>query len=460
MHRNQAGASTLRARALQDGRIGRSSDASSCRRVPFGVVDHLSAQVGEVQGLVNRLDPGAKVAMGFLVLIVAVVAIGATVFGVWVARSTGEVHSVRSYEKAVQALSGLAEERHLVSSSAPSHHAHVLTPLDSDEDGDDLYGLDSHVHGAPEDISNLRLISRVVGSDVVVSYGTQQQLRAKELSRAPIGSTQLRPGISRQLDGRTRSEHTEDRLALDPKSPVSEDTAGLPRHAHAQFASGAESNTRLTSVVGLLLAVLLFFEGITVAFITQLLAWHIIIGLIIIPPLALKLGSVLWRFTHYYLGDQRYRRAGPPAPLLRALGPPLFILTVILMISGVALWLGGPKDHTMFVIHQVTFFAWIFLIAVHVIGHLGQAVRLGVADSGFTGRVADTVRGGGKRIAVAALSLVLGLGIGFYGKAITNNWGRVPTPVHAHAARSARAGSTNASSATGSTTGSATLPTK
>lgn len=383
--------------------------------------------------------------MGFLLLIVVIVAIGAIALGIWVGRSTGEVSSVRSYEKAVQALSSFSEDRHLISSSTVS--SSTGSSSDADDQGRPLVTpqvdghriesdvVEGHVQYVDDDISNRRLISRVVGSDVVVSYGAQQQLRAMELSRVSNRSLLVDSDVSADIHSRVSSERTRGELDPDVRDPIAHDAGGLPRHAHSRFALGAESNSRLTSVVGLLLVVLLFFEGITVAFITQLLAWHIIIGLIIIPPLTLKLGSVLWRFAHYYLGDQRYRRAGPPPPLLRMLGPPLFVLTVVLMVSGVALWLGGPKDRSMFVIHQVTFFAWIFLIAAHVLGHLGQAVRLGLADSGFSfsGRLADTVRGGGKRIAIATLSLLLGLGFGFYGKAITNNWGRLPTPIHAHA---------------------------
>ena len=67
-----------------------------------------------------------------------------------------------------------------------------------------------------------------------------------------------------------------------------------------------EANARVTGATGLVLIVLLFLEGLTIPFIGRLVSWHILLGLVLVPPLVLKMASVLWRFARYYLHDPRY----------------------------------------------------------------------------------------------------------------------------------------------------------
>jgi len=69
---------------------------------------------------------------------------------------------------------------------------------------------------------------------------------------------------------------------------------------------GVEANARLTATTGLVLVVLFFFEGLTIPVVGTHLNWHIALGLALIPPVLLKIGSTLWRFGHYYLRDRRY----------------------------------------------------------------------------------------------------------------------------------------------------------
>lgn len=187
-----------------------------------------------------------------------------------------------------------------------------------------------------------------------------------------------------------------------------------------------EANARLTGTTGLVLIVLLFAEGATIPFIARLLSWHIVIGLVLVPPLLVKIGSTLWRFGRYYLGDPRFRRAGPPHPFLRVLGPLLMISTVLLMGSGIALWLAGPQSRTLFRIHQLTFVAWFAFVAVHVVSHLLRATRLAAADSRDAGARRPVVRGATKRRTLVMLSVVVGLGVGLAGRTVTTGWSRPP----------------------------------
>ena len=74
-------------------------------------------------------------------------------------------------------------------------------------------------------------------------------------------------------------------------------------------------------MTGIALLVLLAAEGITILRIHRLLPAHFFIGLLLIPPVVLKMTSTGYRFVRYYMGDPDYRRAGPPPPLLRLVAP-------------------------------------------------------------------------------------------------------------------------------------------
>jgi len=214
-----------------------------------------------------------------------------------------------------------------------------------------------------------------------------------------------------------------------------------------------EANARLTGTTGLVLIVLLFAEGLTIPLITRLLSWHIVIGLVLIPPLLVKIGSTLWRFSRYYLGDPRFRRAGPPHPLLRLLGPLLMVSTVILMVSGVALWLAGPQSSTLFRIHQLIFVAWLGFIAVHVLAHLLRATRLAAADSRDVGVRRPVVRGASKRRTLVVLSVVVGLAVGLVGRTVTTGWSHPPALPRSPTAQPAKHPTVSSTSVTGSSPG-------
>ena len=146
------------------------------------------------------------------------------------------------------------------------------------------------------------------------------------------------------------------------------------------LAGGTDGNERLTTLTGLLLIVLLAILGVTIIRIGQLLWLHLFLGLVLLGPVALKLASTGYRFVRYYTGDAAYRRKGPPAPALRALGPVVVLLTLTVFATGVALLLlGRGSRDPLVLIHKVSFFAWLALTALHVLGHLPEILRLGAA---------------------------------------------------------------------------------
>ena len=101
-----------------------------------------------------------------------------------------------------------------------------------------------------------------------------------------------------------------------------------------------DGNDRLTSSAGLVLAVLSAAEIATLLIGLPLtLAWHVAIGLMLLPPIALKLASTGWRFIRYYTGNAAYRGKGAPQLAMRLLAPVLVFFTIAVFGSGVAMGL-------------------------------------------------------------------------------------------------------------------------
>jgi hypothetical protein len=174
---------------------------------------------------------------------------------------------------------------------------------------------------------------------------------------------------------------------------------------------GVEANARLTALSAVVLLVLLALEGLTVLRIGPLLTLHVFVGMLLVPPVLLKMGSTLWRFGRYYLGSPEYRRRGPPAPALRALGPVVVALTVALFASGVALVLGpGSWRSSMLLVHKASFVLWFGAMTIHVLAHLADTARLAPRD--FLARTRRQVGGAGARQWALAGSVVLGAVLG------------------------------------------------
>jgi hypothetical protein len=207
---------------------------------------------------------------------------------------------------------------------------------------------------------------------------------------------------------------TTDRLTVRPPGGL-----GAKRsRAHRRRDPGVESNARLTAATGILLLIMLAAEGFTILAIHPLLSWHIAIGLALIPPVGVKLGSTVWRFSRYYLGDPRYRRAGPPAPLLRLLGPVVVVTTVAVLATGVAAWLAGPGQTTLVGLHKASFVLWFGAMTIHVLGHLVRAGRLAAADADR--RTPTPYRAA--RWGLVGLSLVAGIIVAVATRGIATGW--------------------------------------
>ncbi len=200
---------------------------------------------------------------------------------------------------------------------------------------------------------------------------------------------------------------------------------------------GAEGNERLTAVTGAVLLLLLAAEGLTILSIGRLLTLHFFIGMLLLGPVALKAGSVLYRFFRYYTGSGPYRRKGPPAPLLRLLGPVLMALTAVVFGSGVMLAIVGPSGRQPWLLfHKGSFILWFCAMAIHVLAYVPRLPRLlsaearGTAGGRHSGRhggwpatrAAQFIGGRGVRLSLLVASLAAGLVIALLTVHLAGAW--------------------------------------
>lgn len=199
----------------------------------------------------------------------------------------------------------------------------------------------------------------------------------EELTGSP--PREPRPGSPPAPSGRDRGAG---RLAPAPRGPLSRLTAG-----------GSDGNERLTVLTGIVLFVLLAALGVTILRIHPLIWEHLFIGMLLLGPVLLKLGSTGYRFVRYYTHDSIYRGKGPPPSYLRLLGPLVVLSTAVVFASGVALLLLGPSSRsTLLLVHRASFFVWLAATAVHVLGHLPEVAQ---------------ALNGGRELRVAVLSEVV-----------------------------------------------------
>ena len=130
------------------------------------------------------------------------------------------------------------------------------------------------------------------------------------------------------------------------------------------------ANRRLTAATAVVLLAFLAVEGVTILLIRPLFTWHVVIGMLLVPPIALKLASTGWRFSRYYLGHAAYVEAGPPPLLLRATAPLVVLSTLAVFGTGVAMALLGPSSQGLIGIHKASFVVWLAATGVHVLAHL------------------------------------------------------------------------------------------
>jgi hypothetical protein len=197
-----------------------------------------------------------------------------------------------------------------------------------------------------------------------------------------------------------------------------------PRHRRPAEAAGAGGNQRLTAMTGAILLAGFAVEGFTVLEVRRLLWLHFALGLLLIGPVVLKICSTCYRFARYYTRAAAYVHRGPPAPLLRVLGPLVILSSVAVLGTGVILALTGPGNGPWLFLHKVSFICWFGVMTIHVLNYAPRLPRLLLARSrpAIPGASTFAVPGGAVRWLLLVLSLAAGVGIAAVTMHLSAGW--------------------------------------
>ncbi|WP_460599889.1 hypothetical protein [Flexivirga lutea] len=136
--------------------------------------------------------------------------------------------------------------------------------------------------------------------------------------------------------------------------------------------------------------------------------------MLLVPPALVKVGTTGWRIVRYYAGDTAYRRTGPPQLMMRILGPLVVFFTLAVLATGILIGVQGPAERhsallgvpvTALFLHKATFFAWLAVMTIHVLGRTIRAAKV------VAGRERRRVAGGAARFAVLAGMAVCSVGL-------------------------------------------------
>jgi hypothetical protein len=185
------------------------------------------------------------------------------------------------------------------------------------------------------------------------------------------------------------------------------------------FAGGSDGNARLTAATAVVLSVLLIAEGLTlIGGVGRFLVPHVFVGLLLIPPILLKLASTGWRMLSYYRRVEEYVRKGPPQALLRILVAPVLVAaTVVLFATGIAAtWVG--HGGLLLGLHKASFVVWGIAFGIHFLAHVLKLPQLVAFDWWQPDRL------GGRRLRqfLLAGTLVAGLVVAIGAFPLAHHW--------------------------------------
>jgi hypothetical protein len=138
---------------------------------------------------------------------------------------------------------------------------------------------------------------------------------------------------------------------------------------------GVAGNELLTMSIAGILVVLLAAEFLTLLDLRDLLGVHMILGLILIPPVLLKIGSTGYRFARYYTRSPAYREKGPPFLPLRLMAPVLVASALTMFITGVWLLVIGHKSDQVLFFHKASVIVFAAVFAIHLLAYGLRTIR-------------------------------------------------------------------------------------
>ena len=175
-------------------------------------------------------------------------------------------------------------------------------------------------------------------------------------------------------------------------------------------------------MTGAVLLVLFVAECLTLLNLGNLLTLHVFLGMLLLGPVGLKIGSTLWRFTRYYTGSAAYVRKGPPAPLQRVTGPFVVLTTVAVLGTGIMLITegNGPGGGPWIQLHHMSFLLWAVFMIIHLASHVPKLPRM---LSGRADNARHLLAARATRWLLLSGSLAGGLGLAFATYHLSAKWG-------------------------------------
>lgn len=201
----------------------------------------------------------------------------------------------------------------------------------------------------------------------------------------------------------------------------------------AKHQAAVTGNERMIALVGTVLLVLIGAEIIITAKLQALIPVHIFVGVLLTAPLLVKIGSTGYRFLHYYAGSPAFVHKGPPRLEMRLLAPLLLLLSLSLVISGIALALLGPTNGwSVWVLrlHALSVMCWLPLLALHVGAYIWRVPRLLLSD--WQKRASRRVAGCKWRYAGTFVALVAGVSAATLFAPLTTSWTAWESHIDSH----------------------------
>jgi hypothetical protein len=184
------------------------------------------------------------------------------------------------------------------------------------------------------------------------------------------------------------------------------------------MSDGAAGNEQLTALTGTVLLIGFALEGMTLLALGRLLTLHMFLGILLVGPVLLKIGSTGYRFIRYYTGSEPYVRKGPPALIPRMLGPIVILTSLAVLGTGVALALTGRATGPWLFLHKASFLLWFGAMTLHVLTYAWRLPRILLSTRDNRGRPARS----GVRLMLVAASLGAGLILALLAMRLAAGW--------------------------------------
>jgi hypothetical protein len=202
-------------------------------------------------------------------------------------------------------------------------------------------------------------------------------------------------------------------------------TARAAQHRREKTSmAGVEGNQKLTAMTGVILLLGFAVEGFTILSVRQMIVLHFVVGFLLVGPVVLKISSTLYRFARYYTGSRPYKRKGPPAPVLRVLGPLVILTSLAVLGTGVILAVVGPgQSGPWLFLHKASFALWFGVMTIHVLSYAPKLPRMLSARYNPGNGQEAAVPGGPGRWLLLGASLAAGIGVAALTMHLSTRWG-------------------------------------